>query len=371
MPIKIVDTVVASAGDTAGSAVVSADVGADNTRNGVVAATDAQNADATSATGEATEGAVDAAAGGRQQTTEQLPQTATINIPKEALRQITTLSASNRTLKAQNAELLGKVAELTKAPPTDIAAKLALLEQYEKGPLHQLLALRKVDLEAVAADVYANASAQVEDPRVVELTTRLTAAEKRIEDTAKAAEKQQEASTLQLNQQQLQQASAHIESIVANTKTPAGAVRWQRLVNDKEVPTKAIQTASLIVKRDYDEKKDDTGKVVRVGRRPTQEEATKILHKVLDKMEADKLAAELVTANNTRQAPAAKAPSNGIRIIDEPAAAPRRAAAAPSITIGPQRGPLTAAAAQQVPRGPTNVREARRRMRIIAGLEEP
>src|SRR6266849_2120340 len=79
-----------------------------------------------------------------------------IDIPPEALRQITNLSSANRQFRKKIAELEAKITSTT--PPTDLEAKLARLGELEAALTspRKFLALSKKTLEDVAADVLAS-----------------------------------------------------------------------------------------------------------------------------------------------------------------------------------------------------------------------
>ena len=284
-----------------------------------------------------------------------------VNVDPKSLEQITTLTATNRKLTKDLEDLRVQVASLTK-PNTDIEAKLKRLEEFEKSPLHRLLALRNVTMEDVAKDVFEQ-SERVTDPRVEQALTEVQ--QLKAEAAAKAeAEKKRETEAAQARVAETnKQAIGYVDSLI---KGQSDKSRWANIAKDSGVAERVFKACSEIVDRDFGEVKDEQGNVTRPGRRPTQEEAMAILHDQLDLEESRALALDIVKQRkNGGQPGAAVQPSRvGIAVSaapetpgldgSPPPAAPRAPAPAPGRTN----------------RGFVSAREARRRVLGLVGGDE-
>jgi len=291
-------------------------------------------------------------------TTEAAPVPVTVDIAPEALRQITSLSATNRRLQAQLKALEAKVA--ASVAPADVTEKLARLAALEGETPRQYLQRTKKTLEDVAADVLADDI--VTDPRVDQALATVEELRKKLEekDTAGLAAKQAETNAAQA--QQLANAQAYVKKIASSNPE-----RWTLIQGKADIEAEIVKAATIVITRDYTDKK--TGKF----NQPTAEQANEVLNDCLDEAETYELAKKLQAEKKTvvpGQESLVK--RKGLEVQADAAYVPDKGsdgkqangARTPKVTIDANRGAIRQGA---VKRGPTDVRTARARMLRIAG----
>lgn len=294
--------------------------------------------------------------------TPQAQTNVDVNISPEALRQITKFSADNRKLRNQLKELETKHAAATAAPPTDVTEKLKRLEQLEeaiKSP-RKYLALANKSLEDVAKDILSEDEVErAADPRVDAIAPVLDGVKKELEALKEAQKAREAAQTTSAQSQQLAQMTEHIKTVIT-----AGSDRWERVAKDTAQPEEIVKAASMIVERDYAEKKDESGKVIKAAKALDQATANKILETCLDEAEAMLLAREIVAQRkNGGHQSETVVRKRGIEILADGAS--EKSAPKPKPTADDTRGPTRTVA---VPRGPTDVRTARARaLKMVDG----
>lgn len=315
--------------------------------------------------GESTQSTVD----NTDKPTNGEPAKADVNISPEALRQITALSKSNRTLKAKLTELEGKVNK-----PNEIVTEYeklrtrnAELEAALKSP-RAWMKLANVDLEAISKDILSS-DHEVSDPRVTELATHNAEMRKELDELKNARQTETQRATAEQANQRIAQTVEFVKTkVIGETTLNDGSLRWERISKDESAAQTAVEASIKVVDRDYSELKDAQGNVIRAAKQIDKATATAILHKCLDEAEAAAIAKELLEQrkNGAGQKPPVEARSRGIsfresQAPDETAAPPRKP------TIDGSRGPMRTI---QVQRGQTNAREAYRRAMRIAGAED-
>lgn len=282
----------------------------------------------------------------------------TVDIAPEALRQITTLSSTNRKLVARLKELEQKMAGT--ATSDDITAKLKRVDELEallKSPRAYLKASGKT-LEDVAADALADDN-NVADPRVDALTPIIDELKKKVLDaeTARAAEAQtQTAATIA---RQHAEAAQHVANVIASSPD-----RWTLIKDDKTLATDIVKAAILVIERDH------KGKTVDAAL------ADSILKDCLDEAETYQLAKKMVE-DRKKAVPATESlvKRKGLEVQDSDSYTRKlgddgknAGTRIPKVTIDGNRGALRAGA---IERGPTDVRTARARaLRIASGHED-
>lgn len=309
--------------------------------------------------------AVDAS-GGVQGTDAETPASnaqgatpVTVDISPEALRQITSLSAGNRKLKAEIEKLQADLA--AKATPDDVAAKLKRLDELESiltSPRKYAKATGKT-LEDIAADLLVE-DKEVADPRLDGVLPVVEELKKKLADReaadADAEVKRNEAAIAAATAE----ANAYAESILKSQPQ-----RWELIQNEKGIVSEAVKAAMLVVQRDYKEK------------RATREEATAILYDCLDSAETFALAKKLQEdKKKIADAPPSLVKRKGLEVQDAEAYIPRRGddgaaangARTPKVTIDGNRSAVRVSSGK---RGPTDVRTARARALRIAGADIP
>lgn len=301
---------------------------------------------------EGTQNQTSTPASGAAATTPVVGTPAAVNIPPEAVKQISTLSAANRELRTKVEQ-----AEAKQAENDAKFARLAELEAAITSP-KKYLALAKKTLEDVAQDVLSDDPA-VADPRVDEMKPVVEGLQKKLDDITAQRLKEQETAVNTERASKMAAGEAHTKTVVESQPN-----RWPNIAKDAGIGKRVLNAAIAIVARDYSEVKDADGNITREAKPVDMETSNKILEDCLDEEEALAEARIRVAARKNGQAASVDVPKKGIELRDGVDVKP----ASPSPTIDARRGPTRTLTTVQ--RGPTDVRTAKARaMRIATGEE--
>lgn len=292
--------------------------------------------------------------------TAQATTPVNVSISPEALKQITSLSTSNRELKLKLKELEAKQA--ASVTSEDVTAKLAQLAALENESPRAYLKRTGKTLEDIAADVLTE-DKEIADPRVDALQAKLDEIAKRTEELA--AGKQTDAAAQQATnyKARVESAKQHVDSVIA-----AQPDRWTLVAADKEIASAVVEAAMLVVKRDHTDEKGNLKPF-------SKEQAEAILFDCLDEAETYALAKEMVgKRKNLPPTSDIVVKSKGLDVVESASYASRKGddgkqvgnARTPKVTIDGNRGAIPRG---PVKRGPTDVRTARLRALKIAGAD--
>ncbi len=281
----------------------------------------------------------------------------TVDIGPEALRQITSLSATNRKLKQQIAELTAK------ATPTDVTEKLAQLAALQNETPRQYLKRTGKTLEEVAADALIE-DAEVSDPRVDKLQPIVDELKATIEELKTGRQSETAAQEAADNTARLEAATTHVQATLT-----AKPERWSLIQGAAGIAAEVVKAAIMVVERDY-KKPDGTYKPI------DQATSQSILEDCLDQAEIFE-AAKKLQEDKKKALPAGESlvKRKGLEVLADAAYTPDKGsdgkqangARTPKVTIDGNRGAIRQGA---VKRGPTDVRTARARMLRVAGATD-